>query len=93
VLALAILAGGLTLGIQADEEPQPLATEVRPGMSQEDVVKHFGRPQRVARILLYGRYVEQWVYDPPRAVRIEFDCIRGRPPQILTVHKLQVGKK
>jgi hypothetical protein len=47
----------------------------------------------VARILLYGRYVEQWVYDPPRAVRIEFDCIRGRPPQILTVHKLQVGKK
>ena len=58
------------------------------GMSQAEVQRLLGPPKRIARQILYRRYLEQWVYEGPNAVRIEFDCMRGKEPQILTVSPL-----
>ncbi len=57
-------------------------------MTQADVRRVLGPPKHIARQILYRRYLEQWVYDGPNSVRIEFDCVRGKEPQILTVHPL-----
>ena len=51
----------------------------------EDVL---GKPKQIARQILYGRYVEQWTYDEPIPVRIEFDWRKGQEKQILTVQPL-----
>lgn len=69
-----------------DAPPEP--NKLPAGTSQAEVRRLLGPPKRVARQILYRRYLEQWVYDGPNAVRIEFDCVRGKEPQILTVHPL-----
>ena len=67
-------------------------SKLHPGMSQAEVQRLLGPPKQMARQILYRRYLEQWVYDGPNAVRIEFDCVRGKEPQILTVHPLIVPR-
>jgi hypothetical protein len=47
-----------------------------------------GPPQRIARQILYRRYLEQWSYDDPLLLHIEWDCHKGQEPQILTVQTL-----
>jgi hypothetical protein len=47
-----------------------------------------GKPRHVARQILYGRYLEQWTYDDPIPVRIEFDWRKGQEKQIQTVQPL-----
>jgi len=69
-------------------EPPLDPAKLPKGMSQAEVQRLLGPPKRVARQILYRRYLEHWVYDGPNAVRIEFDCVRGKEPQILTVHPL-----
>jgi hypothetical protein len=75
---------------RADEPDRPTApadlTRLRPGVAQAEVRRLLGPPRRVARQILYKHYLEQWVYDGPDPLRIEFDCVRGQEPQILTVH-------
>jgi hypothetical protein len=86
-----LLAGWLPSGRAADAgkpEAPPDPAKLPKGMSQAEVQRLLGPPQRVARQILYRRYLEQWVYEGPNAVRIEFDCVRGKEPQILTVHPL-----
>lgn len=61
--------------------------EARPGMTAAQVRELLGPPKRVAREILYARYVEQWTYDDP-PVRIEFDWRKGQEKQIQTVHPL-----
>src|SRR5690242_7680636 len=90
-LAAALCAAGDRPAARADEPgPRPPAEvdQLRPGMSQDEVRRLLGPPRQTARQILYRRYLEQWVYDGPNAVRIEFDCVRGKEPQILTVHPL-----
>ncbi len=90
------LAAALAAAVFADDgrpaEPDPPGaadlTKLRPGMTQDEVRRLLGPPRRTARQILYRRYLEQWVYDGPGAVRIEFDCVRGKEPQILTVQPL-----
>jgi SmpA / OmlA family len=93
---LAVLAAVLFVGDgppagRADQPDVPPAVDLnrlRPGMTQDEVRRLLGPPKRVARQILYRRYLEQWVYEGGNAVRIEFDCVRGKEPQILTVHLL-----
>jgi hypothetical protein len=59
--------------------------QVRPGLSAEQVRQLLGPPQRVARQVLYHRYFEQWVYDAPLNLRIEFECRRGQQIQVQSV--------
>jgi hypothetical protein len=82
-LALALLAGG------APPPPKDDAVgpnqQLRPGMTPVEVRKLLGPPQRVARQVLYHRYLEQWVYDAPAPVRVEFDCPSGQPARLVSV--------
>ncbi len=59
--------------------------QVRPGMTPDEVRRLLGPPERVARQILYRRYLEQWIYDPPLSLRIGWDCLSGQDPQVQTV--------
>jgi hypothetical protein len=93
---LLLVCGAILAGVSAQRgwcepakpEVTPQLTELVPGLSQKEVLRLRGQPQHKARQILYRRYREQWVYDEPNAVRIEFDCVRGQEPRILTVQRL-----
>jgi hypothetical protein len=87
-LAAVLFVGDGPRAEQPDLPPAVDLARLHPGMSQDEVRRLLGPPKRVARQILYRRYLEQWVYEGPNAVRIEFDCVRGKEPQILTVHPL-----
>jgi hypothetical protein len=53
------------------------------GMTPDQVRQILGPPRRIGRQILYQRYIEQWVYDTPRPLRLEFDCRRGQLPSLL----------
>src|SRR5438093_4496997 len=65
---------------------EPTTPTVRPGQSPAEVRDRLGPPIRVARQVLFRHYVEQWVYDAPQPVRVEFHCSRGRDPYVSAVH-------
>jgi hypothetical protein len=68
------------------EKPhQPGRKEVERGMSPRRVRELLGEPKRVARQILYKRHLEQWIYDGPTVVIVEFDCTKGRDPHVLNV--------
>jgi hypothetical protein len=73
---------------KADLEPREKVAQLRPGMTAAQVQDLLGPPKHVARQILYARYLEQWTYDDPVGVRIEFDWRKGQERQILTVHPL-----
>jgi hypothetical protein len=81
---------GVILAIAVNESPADEVdlSKLRPEMLQSEVRKLLGPPKRIARQILYRRYLEQWVYDGPKPVRIDFNCVRGEEPKILTVHPL-----
>jgi hypothetical protein len=60
---------------------------VHRGMTPTQVRSLLGPPRRVARQILYKRYLEQWQYDTPLSVVVEFDCVKGRDPHVLNVHQ------
>jgi hypothetical protein len=94
-LAALLFAGDGPPRGRAEEPDLPAAVDrnkLRLGMTQADVRRLLGPPKRTARQILYRRYLEQWVYEGPDAVRIEFDCVRGKEPQILTVQPLTPGR-
>jgi hypothetical protein len=47
-----------------------------------------GPPRRVARQILYQRHLEQWFYDKPAPLRLDFDCRPGQPPRLTGVAAL-----
>jgi hypothetical protein len=70
------------------EQRQILRDKLQRGLSFERVRDILGQPHRVARQVVFHRYLEQWVYGPPYDFRIDFDCLRGQKPQLLAVHSL-----
>jgi hypothetical protein len=66
--------------------------ELRPGLTREQVRHLLGAPTRIARQILYHRYFEQWLYDAPFHVRVEFECRRGQEAQILSVRETRPGR-
>jgi hypothetical protein len=89
--AVALFVGGEPPPGRAGEPDPPQAVDTNklvPGMTQAEVQRLLGPPKRTARQILYRRYLEQWVYEGAKPVRIEFDCVRGKEPQILTVQPL-----
>jgi hypothetical protein len=71
------------------KQRQALRDKLQRGLSFERVRDLLGPPHRVARQVLFHRYLEQWVYGPPYDFRLEFDCLRGQKAQLLTVHSLR----
>jgi hypothetical protein len=82
----------LGVGVQQEQPPEPPVDRVRNlanvqvGMTAEAVRKQLGRPSRRSRQILYRRFVEQWRYDDPAGLWIEFDCLKGQEPKVLAVH-------
>jgi hypothetical protein len=69
--------------VQTEEDWARALERLRPGMNLEQVREVLGAPRRIARQILYQRYLEQWLYDTPLPLRLEFDCRRGQPPFLL----------
>ena len=100
-LTLAGLAAGL-LALSAAAEisapatlfpsaPPPLNRLMR-GQTAEQVRKLLGRPNRVSRQILSDRHREQWGYDRPQPVRLEFECLRGQKARLLRGRLLHPDK-
>jgi hypothetical protein len=64
----------------------------RAGMTADETRKLLGPPKRISRQILYRRYLEQWTYDEPIVLRIEFNCVRGEESKIVSVHPLRSEK-
>jgi hypothetical protein len=65
---------------------------VKPGLSPDQVRQLLGPPRRTARQILYHRAREQWVYEAPFSVRLEFEYVRGQEPHLLSVQPTAAGK-
>jgi hypothetical protein len=85
-LLLAIALGGEPVGPVAPFSID--LSRLRTGLPAVEVVQILGPPKRVARQILYKRCMEQWIYETPYPLRIEFDCVQGRQSQILTVRPI-----
>jgi hypothetical protein len=59
---------------------------IRPGMTAAEVRASLGQPHRIARQILFRRYLEQWTFEGPTRMVLEFDCLKGQEPRVLTVH-------
>lgn len=63
------------------------ASRIRPGMTADEVRALMGPPKRVAREILYRRYLEFWTYERPQLIWIEFRCEHGQDPRVANVHR------
>jgi hypothetical protein len=59
-------------------DPAQAAKNLQPGQTRGKVLELVGPPRRIARQILYHRHLEQWVYDQPAGLRLEFNCPRGK---------------
>jgi hypothetical protein len=76
-------AGGDEKTAESKEELMQAFAKLERGMTPEQVRAKVGSPKRIARQLLYHRYLEQWIYDQPSLTRLTFDCQRGQKPYLL----------
>jgi hypothetical protein len=61
---------------------------VRRGWTPAEVRGRLGPPTHVSRQILFGRHLEQWAYDDPRPMRVEFNCVRGEEPYVCGILQL-----
>jgi hypothetical protein len=74
-------------GPAAPADPQPVAR----GQTPAEVRARLGPPARVSRQILFGRHLEQWAYDDPRPLHVEFNCVRGEEPYVCAILQLSPG--
>jgi hypothetical protein len=59
-------------------------------LSPAEVSKQLGGPRQKARQILYGKYIEQWIYDDPALeLCVEFIFVQNQAPRLLRVHLLR----
>jgi hypothetical protein len=99
--ALSLVAGELRPDPLPAFDPDTLLTaedraarfkQIQPGLSPDQVRRLIGPPQRSARQILYHRAREQWLYDVPFSVRLEFEYVRGQEPHLLSVQPTAAAK-
>jgi hypothetical protein len=66
--------------------------QVKAGLSPDQVRHLLGSARRNARQILYHRAREQWVYEAPFSVRLEFEYVRGQEPRLLSVQPTTASK-
>ena len=59
-------------------------SEVQKEMTADQVRKLLGKPDRVSRIIIFRRHLEQWNFDQ-LGVQIEFNCLPNSEPRVLNV--------
>lgn len=62
----------------------PPAPVVQPGATEDIVEQRLGKPDRVARLVLYRRSIVQWSYDSPARI-VEFDAPFGERLKVVRV--------
>jgi hypothetical protein len=67
--------------------------KLRQGLPAAEVRRLLGPPKHVSRQILYGRYLEQWTYDSPNSVRVEFDWLKGQEKQVQSVQPITTGPR
>jgi hypothetical protein len=70
----------------------PTGVPVTRGQSPAEVRARLGPPLRVSRQVLFGRHLEQWVYEEPKPLRVEFNCVRGEEPYVCAILQLSPGR-
>jgi hypothetical protein len=79
-----------------DEAVGPAAARkkdrVHPGMTPKQVREMLDEPTRISRQILHRRQLEQWYYDKPIPLWIEFNCVKGQEPYVLTVQGIGPAK-
>ena len=99
-LALSLLVGLASFHLPLGAEPPGGEAKVRrkefleafkkhKAMSPQRVRDMLGKPQRKSRQILYKRYVEQWIYDPPLRLCVEFEAALGQELRLQSVHLLR----
>jgi hypothetical protein len=68
------------------EELRARLAEIQKDMTADDVQRSLGKPDRIGRVILFRRHLEQWAFDD-LDVRIEFNCLPGEEPRVLHVHR------
>jgi hypothetical protein len=88
-LVFVLLAAATTSADEAavQSEPRGLLVKIQPGTSAGEVRKLLGSPKRMARQLLYRRAIEQWHYDEPAKMLINFEHTKGQEARVLSVRK------
>jgi hypothetical protein len=78
--------------IQADEARGEVARRLRADVARRlldlppaRLREILGPPAKVARQILYRRYLEQWTYERPVALQLMFQCPRGQEPRLKEV--------
>src|SRR5207253_3697443 len=77
----------------SQEEKAERLQRVQKERPPPDAVRRLlGEPSRKARQILYHRAREQWLYEAPFEVRLEFEYVRGQEPHLLSVQPVVAGK-
>jgi hypothetical protein len=94
-LLVALVSSGPPLGAEpaggeADVRRKEFLEAVKKhkAMSPRKVTELLGKPQRKSRQILHRRYVEQWLYDSPLALCVEFEAAAGQKLRLQSVHLL-----
>jgi hypothetical protein len=56
-----------------------------PGLTQDEVRRLLGSPQKQTFQIVYRRQLEQWIYQQPAPVWLTFSCTKGQIPRLQTV--------
>lgn len=63
------------------EERRARMAQVKKEMTADQVQRLLGRPDSIARQILFRRHFEQWIYAD-LGMWIEFVCLRGEEPRV-----------
>jgi len=55
------------------------------GLTQDEVRRLLGLPQKSSFQIVYRRQIEQWVYDQPVPAWLTFSCSKGQIPRLQSV--------
>lgn len=58
---------------------------LRPGLTDQEVAKVLGSPNRTSRQVVAHRAVEQWHYSAPLDCTLTFEVFRGQRPRLQSV--------
>jgi hypothetical protein len=64
--------------------PESVHVGMTPGEVGEILVRP---PQRICRQILHRCQIEQWQYDKPAPFCVQFVCLKGKDPFVLTVQE------
>lgn len=66
----------------AQEKAPNKVAALAAGLTSDEVRAKLGPPNRISRQILAHRVREQWHYDQPIGLRLEFDSPRGQVPRL-----------